>query len=303
MERKVFTMQTKQQIEALLAASGVQLNKKLGQHFLIDLNLLRFLLDSAGLTRDDIALEVGCGTGSLTEALARRAGRVIAVEIDKSLADIAGSQLAGLNNVQVLRCDVLEGKHKLSRAVIDAIATARRQQPGGQLVLIGNLPYSVAAAVMLNLIAGPVVADAMYVTVQKEVAERMTARPSDRSYGTVSILMAATGRVRLLKSLKPSVFWPPPQVQSAMVSFVREPQKAARIKDMEILQQVVMLFMQHRRKMLKACTRFAVGRLAQITDWVELFEQAGADGRGRPDQLTPEQYLQIANLCGAALRI
>lgn len=292
-------MQTKQQIQELLASAGIEPNKRRGQHFLIDLNLMRFLLDAAGIGPDDIALEPGCGTGSLTEALTELAGKVIAVEVDPNLAKIAKGKLDLVSppgRVELIDEDILETKHKLNPAVVETIQNARKKYTG-RLILIGNLPYNVAGPVMLNLIAGPVVADCMYVTVQKEVAERMAAAPGDWSYGVLSILMATAGEVEVLKILKPTVFWPMPQVKSAMVSFNRSRAKVGEIKSMELLRQVVNLFMQHRRKMLKACTKFAKDRLAQIQNWPDIFAKAQIEPHLRPEELSPEKYLQIANLC------
>jgi len=289
-------MQTKQQIQGLLASAGIEPNKRRGQHFLIDLNLMRFLLDAAGIGPDDIALEPGCGTGSLTEALAELAGKVIAVEVDPNLARIARGKLDSAGNVELINEDILETKHKLNPVVVETIQNARKKYTGS-LCLIGNLPYNVAGPVMLNLIAGPVVADCMYVTVQKEVAERMAAAPGDWSYGVLSILMATAGEVEVLKILKPTVFWPMPQVKSAMVSFNRNSTKVERIKGMDLFKDVVNLFMQHRRKMLKACVKFATGDLTNIDNWSEIFTKAEIDPHLRPEQLSPEKYLQIANLC------
>lgn len=287
-------MQTKRQIQHLLSSAGVSPNRRLGQHFLIDLNLMRLLVDSADIRRDDIVLEVGCGTGSLTEALAEKAGKVIAVEVDRNLAAIAERQLAETNNVELINTDILEGKHTLSRTVIDAFARARRQCPG-RVLLVANLPYNVASPVTMNLVTGPTIADAMYVTVQKEVARRMTAGPASDDYGTLSILLAATGDVGTIRTLKPAVFWPRPQVDSAVVGFVRRPEKAKRIANMTLFTETVHFFMGHRRKTLMACTRLARERLAGFADWPEIFEQCRIDPKSRPEQLAAEDYIALAN--------
>jgi 16S rRNA (adenine1518-N6/adenine1519-N6)-dimethyltransferase len=154
---------------------------------------------------------------------------------------------------------------------------------------------------MMNLITGPIVADAMYVTVQKEVADRMTAAPGDRHYGTLSIHIAATGDVKTERILKPTVFWPAPQVHSAMISFVRKAEKVSRIQNMGLLGEVVNLFMQHRRKMVKACTRFVTGKLAKINNWPEIFEKCSIDPHNRPEQLSPEDFIAVSNLCNEFL--
>jgi 16S rRNA (adenine1518-N6/adenine1519-N6)-dimethyltransferase len=289
-------MQSKSQIQQLLASAGVEPNKRLGQNFLIDLNLMRLLVDTANISNNDIVLEVGCGTGSLTQGLAEHAARVVAVETDKTLVEIAAGELAGVGNVKVINTDVLENKNTITKIVIDAIELAR-QNHSGKFLLVSNLPYSIASPLMMNLITGPLAADAMYVTVQKEVAERMTAGPGDQHYGTLSIHMAATGDVKKERTLKPTVFWPEPQVHSAMISFVRNAEKAGRIKNMELLGEVINLFMQHRRKMVQACTKFSEGKLAEIKNWPEIFQKCGIDPHSRPEQLAPEDYIAVANLC------
>jgi 16S rRNA (adenine1518-N6/adenine1519-N6)-dimethyltransferase len=289
-------MQTKSQIEQLLASAGVEPNKRLGQNFLIDLNLMRLLVDSANIGNDDIVLEVGCGTGSLTQALAERASKVVAVEMDETLAKIAAKELAEARNVEVINADILETKNTISQTVINAIELARKSR-SGKFLLVSNLPYSIASPLMMNLITGSIVSDAMHVTVQKEVADRMTAAPGDKHYGTLSIHMTATGDVKTERVLKPTVFWPQPQVNSAMISFVRKAEKVSQTQSMELLGEVVNLFMQHRRKMVKACTRFAAGKLAEIDNWPEIFERCSIDPHNRPEQLRPEDFISISNLC------
>jgi 16S rRNA (adenine1518-N6/adenine1519-N6)-dimethyltransferase len=154
---------------------------------------------------------------------------------------------------------------------------------------------------MLNLVTGPTKADSMYVTVQKEVAQRMTAAPGGKHYGILSIFLTATGDAKTLRTLKPSVFWPQPEVESAMVSFVRSNKKADRIHSTEIFSQVVSLFMQHRRKMLTACAKFATGELAEIRNWHLIFEDCAIDPHKRPEVLSADEYLAIANICDEQL--
>ena len=140
---------------------------------------------------------------------------------------------------------------------------------------------------MIHLAKGPVVADAMFVTVQKEVAERMTARSGSRDYGTLSIFLQATGDVEILRVLKPSVFWPPPGVDSALVRFVRDEPKSRQIEDMAILSDVVALFMGHRRKMLRACLKSVPSHLGDPDLWMGILERLAIDPTLRPGDLTP----------------
>ncbi len=289
-------MQTKQEIQQLLASAGVRPNKRLGQHFLIDLNLMRLLVDSSDIKAGDIVLEVGCGTGSLTEAIAEKAGAVVAVEADATLVKIAKSQLSKKQNAEIINADILKSKNTINPEITEAVAAARKKL-SGRFLLVSNLPYNVASPVMLNLIAAEPVVEAMYVTVQKEVAERMAATAGNKSYGILSIILAAAGDVKLIRVLKPSVFWPQPQVDSAMISFVYDKDKAGQIEDIELFGQVINLFMGHRRKTLKACTKLAEGRLSGIENWSRIFESCGIDPQVRPEQLAPENYIALANRC------
>jgi 16S rRNA (adenine1518-N6/adenine1519-N6)-dimethyltransferase len=293
-------MQTKHQIQQLLSSAGITPNKWLGQHFLIDLNLMRLLVDSANIQRNDAVLEVGCGTGSMTGLLAEKAGSVIAVELDRNLSEIAEKQFSDAKNVQIINTDILESKHTLNHAVAATLALAQKQYRG-RILLVANLPYDVASSMMMNLLTGPTIADAMYVTVQKEIAERMTATPASGSYGILSIFTGATGRVKTIRTLKPAVFWPQPKVDSAIVAFVREKVKSERIANMELFGEIVHLFMGHRRKTLMSCSRLAQGKLAQITNWPEIFRQCRVNPTQRPETLSPEDYIAIANSAGNSI--
>jgi 16S rRNA (adenine1518-N6/adenine1519-N6)-dimethyltransferase len=296
-------MQTKQQIQQLLASAGTSPNKQLGQNFLIDLNLMQLLITSANITDTDIVLEVGCGTGSLTQALAEKAAKVISVEYDMVLANIAKNQLSDKQNTVIINTDVLENKHNLAPIVLDTIEQVRKNY-SGRFLLVANLPYNVASPVIINLITGHVTIDAMYVTVQKEVASRMAAKPDGEHYGILSILLAAAGDIKIKRILKPTVFWPQPKVDSAIVCFTRDSKKLSRIRDIGLFCQIVNLFMQHRRKMLKSCTKFAslgsplgTDQLKNIHNWPVIFEDSCIDPHSRPETVSPEGYISIANLC------
>jgi 16S rRNA (adenine1518-N6/adenine1519-N6)-dimethyltransferase len=254
---------------------------------------MRLLVDSANIQKDDIVLEVGCGTGSLTEALAEKAGRIVAVELDRNLFGIAEKQLANTHNIELINADILESKHTINGAVTETLAAARKQWPG-RILLVANLPYNVASPLMMNLVTGPTTTDGMIVTVQKEVADRMTAKPACDHYGTLSIFLGATGDVNMLRTLKPAVFWPRPQVDSAMVHFVRRQAKAGQIANMELFSEIVHLFMGHRRKTLLATSKLAREKLGQIANWPRIFEQCRIDPAKRPEQLAPADYVSIA---------
>jgi 16S rRNA (adenine1518-N6/adenine1519-N6)-dimethyltransferase len=287
-------MQTKQHIEQLLDGMGVRPNKRHGQNFLIDQNLMRLLVDAAAPVAEDLVLEVGPGTGSMTQEIASHGCRVIAVEIDAVIAKIASVELKDLPNVELLNEDILETKNLISPAVTKLIDS--RRSKAGRFILVSNLPYNAGTPVMMNLITDGPYADAMYVTVQKEVAQRMTAAAGESAYGILSVIMAATGSAKMLKTLKPTCFWPQPDVDSAMVAWVRDKDKAAAIKDIHILSDVVALFMQHRRKMLRAAAKFAEAPLDSVKDWDAVFKVAGVVPESRPDDLTPADFVRLANV-------
>ncbi|MCJ7776836.1 MAG: 16S rRNA (adenine(1518)-N(6)/adenine(1519)-N(6))-dimethyltransferase RsmA [Sedimentisphaerales bacterium] len=294
-------MHTKSQIQQLLLSAGVRPNKRFGQHFLIDLNLMRLLIDTADIQKNDVVLEIGCGTGSLTEAIAERAGFCVTVEIDATLADIARTQLSDKTNIEIIAADALKNKFEINPFVIDALNRACSKYKG-RLLLVSNLPYVAATPLMLNLITGKIVADAMFVTVQKEVANRMTARPGTKDYGILSILLAATGDTRHIRTLKPTVFWPQPKVDSAMISYIRDAEKLKEIKNIELLSKVAGALLQHRRKMLKSCCRMVTGELGKIDNWLEIFDRCNVNAESRPDQLSPQDYVQLANSCYSQLK-
>ena len=293
-------MQTKHEIQALLAARGASANTHYGQHFLIDLNLMRLMVESAAISDEDVVLEVGCGTGSLTEALVEQAGHVVAVDLDTTVFAIAQAQLATTQNITLLNCDILKNKHTLHPEVTEAIGRARQRHPG-RLLLVANLPYHVASAVIMNCVIGTVVVDAFTVTVQKEVADRMLAAPGGRAYGSLSIWLHCAGDLDRVRVLKPGVFWPPPLVNSALIRFHRNQQTLDQIRDVSVLREVIELFLGHRRKMLKACIKTAQGRLAGMDNWHELFSHSRLDPTWRPDQVTPDQYVALANAVSSTL--
>ncbi len=287
-------MQTKSQIRQLLESEGIQPNKHLGQHFLIDLNLMRLLIDCADIQKKDIVLEAGCGTGSFTTMLAEKAGKVIAVELDHNLFKIAKEQLSEIKNLELLNKDILESKNTIDEEVVSLLTNSQKNFHG-RFLLVANLPYNVASPLMMNLISGQIKADGMYVTVQKEVADRMKSEPGSGDYGVLSILMQATGDVELIRVLKPSVFWPKPKVDSAMIKYVRNKIKTSKISNMELLAKIVHLFMNHRRKTVHACSKLEDAKIFEINDWDRIFAECSINSQLRPDQITPEQFVSIAS--------
>ncbi len=285
---------TKQQLEQFLERAGITPRRLWGQHFLIDLNLMRLLADAAQLQGNETVLEVGAGTGSLTDLLAPRAGRVIAVEIDPALAAIAADELQPHNNVTLFHTDILSSKSAVHPEVLDAIASSQAELEG-PFFLIANLPYQVSAPLMINLLLGDLTCKAMFVTVQLEVAARMIAVPDARDFGSLSILLQTTGQVRQFRKIKPTAFWPMPNVYSAMIRWQRDENLCARIRDMNNLKKVVDLLLGHRRKTIKSCLK-----LGQIEyDPVRLSEELQIDLNARAETLPVEKFVHLANWFGS----
>lgn len=287
-------MQTKNEIQSLLAAAGAVPSHRLGQNFLIDQNLVEYLLGQAAIDRDDIVLEVGCGTGTLSEGLCERAGAVVIVEYDRLMCRITEGILERFDNITMINADVLANKNSVNEEAL-AQLTRLRARFGGRLMLVANLPYQIAASLMCNLVTGTLVFDAMYITVQKEVAMRMSAGAGDKLYGILSIIVQACGDAKYLKTLPPDVFWPAPAVESAMVSYQRNDDKCGRVQDIGVLKRVVSVFMGHRRKMMKACVKFAKKEFSGISDWNGIFVRAGINPTLRPERIGPDEYVRLAN--------
>ena len=282
---------TKQQIQGFLEEAGIRPRHRWGQNFLIDLNLMRILAVSAGLQEDEAVLEVGCGTGSLTGLLAERAGAVVAVEIDPYLAGIARRELAEYENVVVVEGDVLERKSRLNPVVLAALAAAWGEAKR-DFKLVSNLPYQAASVLQVNLLVGGPRPAGMWVTVQREVAERMIAGPGVKAYGLLSILLQVTGEVKRLRRLGPEVFWPRPKVQSAMIEWRRDEEKIRRAGDVEQVKAVVDMLLGNRRKTIRNCLERAEGAGISVDD----LERLGIDPEERGERLGPEAYVQLAKV-------
>lgn len=260
--------QTRTHISELLIRRGLSPRHDLGQNFLIDLNLLEFLVAEADLGPEDVVLEVGSGTGGLTAFLAERAGAVIAVEIDPRLREFTKEAVAGFTNVTLLGCDVLKNKNHLAEAVQDALGAALADS-SRRLKLVANLPYCVATPVISNLIASGYRWERMVVTIQLELAQRMAATERTSDYSALSVWLQSQCRIELLKKLPASVFWPRPKVESAMIRITPDPERRAVIRDRKFLHTFLRDLFQQRRKVL----RKVLGEMFR--------EQLGPDVRAR----------------------
>lgn len=207
-------MQTLAEIKSILDARGLRPLKSLGQNFLIDHNLIRKLVDSAELQPGETVLEIGPGTGTMTEELLSRHARVVCAELDKGLCEHLREHFSEQPGFSLVEGDCLEGKHALAPAVLQAIGD-------GPFKLVSNLPYGAGTPVMMTLLADMPRCSHLCVTIQREVADRLKARHATKDYGPLSVLAQSVAHVEMVADLPPPCFWPRPDVTSAMVRMTR----------------------------------------------------------------------------------
>jgi 16S rRNA (adenine1518-N6/adenine1519-N6)-dimethyltransferase len=230
---------------------GLQLQRRFGQNFLIDLNLVNIIVDSAELSPDDVILEVGTGVGSLTQLVAPHVAEIVTVEIDPRVAQLASEELIDNHNVTLIQQDALDGKNTMNGAVISAVNERLAAAPNRQFKLVANLPYNIATPLISNLLALDRPPDLMVVTIQKEVADRLIANPGTKDYGPLSLWVQAQCDVELLRIMPPAVFWPRPKVDSAIVRVRLNPARRAAIPDRDYFHAVTRTLFLHRRKLLR----------------------------------------------------
>ena len=288
--------QTTAYLKKLFAEVGFTLDPRRGQNFLVDLNLIDVLEKAAAIEPDDVVLEVGTGTASLTERLARAAARVVTCEIDPRLAQLARDRLVDHANVTLVEGDVLAGKHRFAPEVVAAVEAARAASAAGRFLLVANLPYCVATPVISNLLALPRPFDSAVVTVQREMAERLTAAAGTSAYNALSVWVGAQCRGEIVRVLPPSVFWPRPKVDSAIVRLDLEPGRRAAITDLARFHEFVRDVFCHRRKLLRGVlVRMAGGKAAPATREVveRVFAALGLGPEARAEDIPPDGFVSL----------
>jgi 16S rRNA (adenine1518-N6/adenine1519-N6)-dimethyltransferase len=280
-------------LRARFREAGIRPDTRHGQNFLIDLNLLDLLVQSAGLQSTDVVLEVGTGTGSLTARLASLAGAVVTVELDARLAQLASEQLGEYGNVTLLQRDVLRGKNRLDPAVMQAVAGRRRELGDTDWKLVANLPYSIATPLISNLLGLPCPPTLMVVTIQRELADRIVAVPSTKDYSSLSVWVQSLTDPELVRLLPPSVFWPRPQVHSAIIRLPANRAKRAAIPDLGYFHRFVRTLFLHRRKVLRRALASAYRRQLSKGQVDQLLSAAGLPGEVRAEELTVATIQQL----------
>ncbi len=287
--------QTRSRLKALFEELGIHPRTDYGQNFLIDLNLIDVIVEQAELGPHDVVWEVGAGTGGLTARLAQSAAAVVAVEIDRRLFEVARNVLDSYDNVTLLRCDVLKNKNRFAPEVLEAVERELAVDPQRRLKLVANLPYNIATPVITNLVASDLPWERMVVTIQWELAERMTARPGTSAYGALSVWIQSQCDVEIVRKLRPTVFWPRPKVESAIVLLRPNPQGRARIANREFFRDFLRRLFHQRRKFLR---RVVVGMYRKQLSKPEVdavLEACGLGADNRAEELSVEKLIELAN--------
>ncbi len=280
---------------------GLNPNARHGQNFLIDLNLIELLAKSAKLTPDDVVLEIGTGTGSLTGLLATDAAQVVTVEIDGYLYQMAREELEEFDNVTMLHQDALKNKNRFDPRVMEAIQRAMDKVDGSVFKLAANLPYNVATPIISNLLRCEIVPASMTVTIQKELADRILAEPNSKDYGALSVWIQSLCDIELVRVMSPKVFWPRPKVESAILHIEHRPDKRARIADTEFFHQFVRSMFFHRRKFLRSVAISAFKNQLTKPEVDEVLAEMKLGPYARTEQLSVADMQQMCDLFRARL--
>lgn len=274
-------------VRAVLQAHGVQVKKRYGQNFLIDHNILQKIVRAADLGPDDTVIEVGPGIGALTQALAPHAGRVIAVEIDDQLIPVLHDVLSGYTNVRVVPGDAL--RIDLQELAADA----------ARVKVVANLPYYITSPLIMRFLESSLPLQRMVVMVQAEVADRLSASPGSKVYGSLSIAVQYRAEVSRVTRVPRTVFYPQPNVDSAVVALSIR-QYPVQAKDDRLFEAVVRAAFSQRRKTLRRALAPLAGEHG--VDVEVLFGKAKIDPTLRGESLPIEHFIALADSLADAIQ-
>lgn len=281
--------QTLTEIKTLLAEHGLHPRHRFGQNFLHDANHMKRIITAAEIAPGDLVLEVGPGTGALSEWLVDAGARLVMVEIDRDLEPILRDQIVTSHSdrVELVIADILASKHEINPAALDALARMSSSAPSQAsnltthaFKLIANLPYNVASPLLLNLVIDHPAMSLAVVMIQREVADRLLAKPGGKDYGPLGILIQAMCEVDRIGTLSPSCFWPAPQVESSVVRLRRRATPMTRAP--RRLAELVHTLFSKRRKQIGSI----LGRDVALPP--------GICPQARPEQLSIEQLIALA---------
>lgn len=259
-------------------------DKKLGQNFLIDENIVRNIVAAAELSDKDTVLEVGPGIGTLTQGLAESGASVVAVELDKRLLPVLDTTLEGYDNVRIVNGDILQ---------VDIMQTVGVDE----FKVCANLPYYITTPIIFALLEKRLPMERLVAMVQKEVAERMAAKPGGKDYGALSVAIQYYTEPEIAFIVPPSSFIPAPSVDSAVIVCKRREKSPVEVCDEALFFRVVKAAFSLRRKMLNNSLKNMGIKGEQVAKWLEL---AGVDGKRRAETLSLEDFAALTNTFAAS---
>lgn len=256
-------------------------NKKFGQNFIFDTNLLNAIVDDAGVDENTVVLEIGCGAGTLTRAIAKKAKKIVGYEIDQNLKPILDENLADLNNVEIVFGDIME--QKMSEI---------ESRLGEDYVLIANLPYYITTPIIFKFLEEAKSLKRLVIMVQLEVAERLTAKPNTPNYGAITAQIDYRANTKITRVVKRNMFTPAPNVDSAVVriDFVEK----YSVVDEKTLNLVIKSAFQMRRKTLANNLKNTFGFSADECDKILMI--SGIDSTTRGEVLGSSQFVLLSNV-------
>ena len=274
---------TPSRTKEIIEANSFAFKKNFGQNFLIDSNILDNIASCAGVTKDDCVLEIGPGIGSLTQVLAENARQVVAVEIDNTLIPILKQTLADYDNVTILNQDIL-------KTDIDAII--QEKNDGRNIKVVANLPYYITTPIIMDLLENERHVDSITVMVQKEVAERIVAKPGGKDYGALTLAVSYYADAEIIATVPAASFVPAPKVDSAVVkmTLLKNPPIDAPEKD--YFRLVKASFAQRRKTMINALSN--AGCYGNKDEIRSILESMGYDANLRGETLSMEEFSEIA---------
>ena len=271
-----------QTIRDLCARHDFALSKGFGQNFIVNPGICPKIVEASGIGPDWGVLEIGPGIGVLTKELALRAKKVVAVEVDKRLPPLLAETLAEFDNVEVILQDVLK---------VDLKALIAEKFPGMPVAVCANLPYYITSPILMRLLEERLPIHSITVMVQKEAAQRITARPGTREAGAISYAVDYYSKPQLLFSVQPGSFFPPPKVTSAVIQLMVRPQPAVQVQDEAGYFKLIRAAFSQRRKTAANSVSSGLGLpKAQVA---AALEKAGLAPTARPEQLTLEDFLAL----------
>lgn len=274
--------------QEIMAKHGLTVKKSLGQNFLIDPNILRKIVGKANLTKQSAAIEVGPGIGALTEHLARDAGKVLAFEIDQRLLPVLEDTLSPYDNVSIIHSDILKA---------DVEAAIKEELAGyDDIMVVANLPYYVTTPIILKLLLEKLPIRGLVVMLQKEVAERITAKPGTKAYGSLSIAIQYYTDAEMALTVPKSVFLPQPNVDSAVIRMIKRPKPLVEVIDEDFFFTVTRSSFAQRRKTILNNLQVGMPQGKEKKEWIlKALEEAAIDPTRRGETLSIEEFGLLAN--------